>query len=179
MPGSTSLRHLKDVCLIQVPVKTSLCRAKLVSLTQVPISTSLRRLKLVYFIYAPMRHHKDVSNRSDEFMYQLRRHGDVSAWSGEFKLVTKMDKFLLRTISVNFLGVSGGSVFLRQHLVRHWYVSQTQVLVVTLLRRPKLVGFIYVPVRRRKDVSNKSVSLTYQLRRRHDVLAWSATSRPL
>ena len=45
--------------------------AKLVSLTQVPVSTSLRRLKFVGFIYAPLRRNKDVSNRSDEFMYQL------------------------------------------------------------------------------------------------------------
>ena len=31
-------------------------------------------------------------------------------------------------------------------------VSLTEVRVGTLLRRLKLVGFIYVPVRRRKDV---------------------------
>ena len=110
MPGSTLLRLLKDV-----------------SLTYVPVSTSLRRLKLVGFIYAPVRRHKDVSNRSDEFMYQLRRHGDVSAWSGAFKLVTKMGQFLLRTISVNFLGVSAGSVSLRHQLVRCYNVSKTSV----------------------------------------------------
>ena len=34
-------------------------------------------------------------------------------------------------------------------------------------------------MRRRKDVSNRSVSLTYQFRRRDDVSAWSATSRPI
>ena len=33
-------------------------------------------------------------------------------------------------------------------------------------------------MRRRKDVSNRSLSLTYQFRRRDDVSAWSATSRP-
>ena len=58
-------------------------------------------------------------------------------------------------------------------------VTLTQVPVGTSLRRLKLVGFIYVPVRRRKDVSDRSVSLTYQLRRRDDVLAWSAMSQPI
>ena len=58
-------------------------------------------------------------------------------------------------------------------------VTLTQVPVVTSLRRLKLVGFIYVTVKRPKDVSNRSVSLTYQLRRRDDVLAWSATSQPI
>ena len=89
----------------------------------------LVRLKLVSFIYAPVRRHKDVSNRSDEFIcqliYQLRRHRDVSAWSGAFRLVTKIDQFLLRTISVNFLGVSGGSFSLRYQLVRCYNVSKT------------------------------------------------------
>ena len=146
-----------------------------------------------------MRRQKDVSNRSDELTYQLRRHDDVSAWSGAFKLVTKMDQFLLRTISVNFLGVSGGSVSLRHQLVRCYNVSKTFVSfryqlwrlcdvlswsvslryqLLTSLWRLKLVDFIYVPVRRRKGVSNRSVSLTYQLRLRDDILAWSATSRP-
>ena len=58
-------------------------------------------------------------------------------------------------------------------------VTLTQVPVGTSLQRLKLVGFIYVTVRRRKDVSNRSASLTYQLRRRDDVLAWSATSQPI
>ena len=58
-------------------------------------------------------------------------------------------------------------------------VSLTQVPVGTSLQHLKLIGFIYVPVRRRKDVSNKSVLLTYQLPRRDDVLAWSATSQPI
>ena len=34
-------------------------------------------------------------------------------------------------------------------------------------------------MRRRKDVSNRSASFTYQLRRHDDVSAWSATSRPI
>ena len=34
---------------------------------------------------------------------------------------------------------------------------------------------IYVPVRRRKNVPNRSVLLTYQLRCRDDVSAWSKT----
>ena len=79
---------------------------------KMPGSTSLRRLKLVDFIYAPVRRHKDVSNRSDKFIYQLiyhlRRHGDISVWSWAFRLATKMSQFLLGTISVNFLGVSSG-----------------------------------------------------------------------
>ena len=53
---------------------------------------------MVGFIYVPVRRHKEVSNRSDELTYQLRRHDDVSAWSGIFKLVTKMGQFLLRTM---------------------------------------------------------------------------------
>ena len=42
-----------------------------------------------------------------------------------------------------------------------------------------MVGFIHVPVRLRKDGSNRCVSLTYQLRRRNDVLVWSETSQPI
>ena len=57
--------------------------------------------------------------------------------------------------------------------------SLTYVPIGTSLRRLKLVGFIHVPVRRRKDVSNRSISLTYQLWHRYDVLAWYATSRPI
>ena len=41
------------------------------------------------------------------------------------------------------------------------------------LRRLKFVGFIYIPVRRHKDVSNRSEELTHQLRRHDDVSAWS------
>ena len=120
---------------------------------------SLRRLKLVGFIYAPVRRHKDVSNRSDKFMYQLRRHGDVSVWAGAFKLVTKMDQFLLRTISVNFLGISGGSVSLRHQLVRCYNVSKTSVSF-----RYQLWGLC--------DVLSGSVSLRYQLLCRYDVSDW-------
>ena len=58
-------------------------------------------------------------------------------------------------------------------------VTLTQVPVGTSLRRLKLVGFIHVPMRRREDVSNRSVSLTYQLRRRDDVLGWSETSQSI
>ena len=45
----------------------------------------------------------------------------------------------------------------------------------SLLLRLKLVGFIYISVRRGKDVSDRSSLLTYQLRRRDDVSAWSRT----
>ena len=58
----------------------------------------LWRLKLVGLVYVPVRRHKDISNRSDELTYQLRRHDYVLAWSGMFKLVTKMDQFLLHTM---------------------------------------------------------------------------------
>ena len=34
-------------------------------------------------------------------------------------------------------------------------------------------------MRRRKDVANRSVSITYQLRHHDDVSAWSTTSRPI
>ena len=58
-------------------------------------------------------------------------------------------------------------------------VTLNYVPVGTSLQRLKLVSFIYVPVRRRKNISNRSVSLTYQWWRRDDVLAWSATSQPI
>ena len=92
-------------------------------------------------------------------MYQLQRHGDVSAWSGAFRLVAKMGQFLLHTISVNFLGVSGGSVSLRHQLVRCYNVSKTSV------------SFRY-QLRRLCDVVSRSVSLSYQLLRRYDVSNW-------
>ena len=41
------------------------------------------------------------------------------------------------------------------------------------LRHLKSVGFIYVPERRRRDASNRSISLTYKLWRHDDALAWS------
>ena len=62
---------------------------------------SLRRLKLVSFIYTLVRRHQIVSKKSDELTYQLRRHNDVSAWFGTFKLVTSVNfisQFLLRTM---------------------------------------------------------------------------------
>ena len=43
----------------------------------------------------------------------------------------------------------------------------------TSLRGLKLVCFIYVLVRRRKNISNRSLLLMYQLRHRGDVSAWS------
>ena len=103
MPDSTLLRRLKDVSIIQVPVKTSLRCANLVSLTQAPVGTSLRRLKLVGFNYVLVRRHKDVSNRSAESTYQLLLHDDASVWSGTFKLVTKMNQFLLHTMQYTSL----------------------------------------------------------------------------
>ena len=54
-------------------------------------------------------------------------------------------------------------------------VSLTNVPVGRSPRRLKLVGFFYVPVRSRKNVSNRPVLLTYQFRRRDDVSAWSRT----
>ena len=47
--------------------------------------------------------------------------------------------------------------------------------VVILLGDLRLVDFVYVPLRRRKDVSNRPVLLTYQLRRRDNVSAWSSS----
>ena len=58
-------------------------------------------------------------------------------------------------------------------------VSLSQVSIGTSLRRLKLVNRIYVPKRRHKNVSNRSVSMTYQLQRCDDVSAWSAMSRPI
>ena len=48
-----------------------------------------------------------------------------------------------------------------------------------LLQRLKFVGFFYVPMRHHKDVSNRFISFTYQLRHRDDISAWSATSWPI
>ena len=89
----------------------------------------------------------DVTKASQiaELTYKLRRHDDVSAWSGKFKLVTEMGQFLLCT--VDFLGVTGGSVFLRYQLVRCYNVSKT------------------------------SVSFRYQLWRLCDMLSWSVSLR--
>ena len=99
-----------------------------------------------------------------------------------------------------FFGISGDSVSLRYRLVRNYNISKKSVsfthqlwrlcdvlswsvlLRYQLVPRPwrlKFVGFLYVPMRRHKDVLNRSVSFTYQLRRLADVLAWSATSWPI
>ena len=48
-------------------------------------------------------------------------------------------------------------------------LSLTQVPVGTSLRHLKLLGFIYVPVRRRKSISNRSDLLTYQSKHRDDL----------
>ena len=58
-------------------------------------------------------------------------------------------------------------------------VSPTEVSIGTSLRRFKLVGFIIVPIGRRKDVRNRSVSFTFQLWRHDDISACSATFRPI
>ena len=68
------------------------------------------------------------------------------------------------------------SVSFRYHLkclcdMLSWSVS----LRYQLVWRLKLVGFIYVPVKCRKNVSRRSVLLTYQLRRCDDVLSLSRT----
>ena len=114
-----------------------------------------------------MRHRKDVSNGSDELTYQLQLHDDVSAWSGMFKLVTKMVQFLLCVYcAVNFLGVSGGSVSLTYKLVRCYNVSKMSVLFRYQLWH--LCDEISWPVSlryqlvRRYDVSNRSVLFMYQ-----------------
>ena len=176
------LQHLKDVGIIQVPAEMSLQRVKLVSLTQVPVGTSLRRLKLVGFIYVPVRRCKNVSNRSVLLTHQLRRD-DVSAWSRAFKLVSKMGQFLLgtrqyvyrhlpwfsfikvpvRTLLQHLKDIGIIQVLIVIFLRRVKLVSLTQVLIGTLLQCLKLVGFIYVPMRCRKDATNRPVSFTYQL----------------
>ena len=53
--------------------------------------------------------------------------------------------------------------------------SLTSVSGGTSLRRLRLVGFIFVPVRRCKNASNSSVLLTCQMRHCDDVSAWSRT----
>ena len=64
-------------------------------------------------------------------------------------------------------------------LRRATLVIPTQVPVVASLRRLKLGEFICVAMRRLKDLSNRSVSLTYQFRRCYDVSAQSVTSQPI
>ena len=131
--------------------------------------------------------------------YQLRRLDDVSAWSRMFKLVTKMCQFLLITRqnvfatsqvvqyllgTSQYVGTKSQDVCLIQvpvvtFLRRDKLVSLTQVPVGTLLRRLRLVGFTYVLLRRRKEVSNRSASLTYWQQRRDDASTWSAISQPI
>ena len=62
----------------------------------------VRRLKLVEFFYAPVRHCRNVSNRSVLSTYKLRRCDAVSAWSRTLKLVAKMGQFILGTKAVHF-----------------------------------------------------------------------------
>ena len=90
--------------------------------------------QIVRFYLHTSKTSKDVSNRSDELTYQLRRHDDVSAWSGMFKLVTKMGQFLLRTMQYTPL----------PRRLR-WF-SLFKVPASTLLQRLKDVGLIWVPV---------------------------------
>ena len=120
---------------------------KLVSLTQVPVATSLRCLKLVEFFYVPVRHCKNVSDRSVLLAYQLKRCDDLSAWSTTLKLVTKMGQFLLGTKAVHFSQTSGGSASLKYQLVRRY------------------------------NISKASLSFSYQLRPLCDVLSWSVSLR--
>ena len=58
-------------------------------------------------------------------------------------------------------------------------ISLTYVSIGTSLRRLKLGGLNYVPMKRHKDVSNRSLSFTDKSQRRDDVSAGSATSRPI
>ena len=181
----TLLRRLKDASLIQVPAETSLRRVNWVSLTYVPVSTSLRRLRLTGFFYVQVRRCENVSNRSVLLTYQLRRRDDISAWSRTFKLVNKVDQFLLGNRQYVFRHLQQFSLIrvpASTSLQRLEDVGLIKVLVVTTLpcaklvhrtrtslRCLKLVGFISVPMRRHKDITNRSISLTYQLRRLNDV----------
>lgn len=108
------------------------------------------------------------------------------------KLVNKWSQLLFATKAVHVYGASRTPTSLLLQRLRdvgliHVLVvaflrcikllSLTYVAVGTSLRRFKLIDFIYVPVIRRKDVSNRSISLRYQLRCRDDFSAWSTTSR--
>ena len=55
------------------------------------------------FFYVPVRHRKNVSNRSVLLTYQLRCRDDVSALSRTLNLVAKMGQFLLGAKAVHFL----------------------------------------------------------------------------
>ena len=113
----------------------------------VSLRYQLRCLKLVEFFYVPVRHCKNVSDRSVLLTYQLRRCDDLSAWSTTLKLVTKMGQFLLGTKAVYFSQTYGGSTSLRYQLVRRYNISKTPV------------------------------SFSYQLRPLCDVLSWSVSFR--
>ena len=139
-----SLRRLKEVSLIQVPVKMSLRYAKLVSLTQVPVGTSLKHLRLVCFIHVPGRRHKYIANRSAELTYQLRQ-------------------VMMRPQHGTRRFVLCSTIF--RHV--RWF-SLFKVPASTLIQLFKDVGLIQVPVvtlRRVKLVSLSQVSIGMQLRR--------------
>ena len=108
------------------------------------------------FFYVPVRRHRNASNRPVLVTYQLRRRGYVSAWQGHSNLGTMQYVFW--------------------HL--RWF-SLIKVSIGTSSQPLNLVGFIYIPMRRCKDVTNRSVSFTYQLQHHDDVSAWSVTSRPI
>ena len=88
-----------------------------------------------------MRRHKNVSHRSDELTYQLRLHDDVPAWSGIFKLVTKMGQFPASMLLKRLKDVGLISVPVMTSLRRVKLVSLTYAPVGTSLQRLKLVGF--------------------------------------
>ena len=147
----------------------------------------------------PVRRRQNFSNRSVSLTYQLRCRDDVSAWSRTFKLVSEMGQFLLGTKQYVFQHLrwfnlikvpateslprlkDAGLIYVLvvTSLRRVKLVSLTKILIGSSSRRLKLVGFIHLPMRRPKDVTNRSVSFTYQLRRQDNVSAWSATSRPI
>ena len=103
------------------------------------------------FFYLPVRRPRNTSNRPVLLTYQLRRRDYVSAWQGHSNLSTRQYVFW--------------------HLIK--------VSIGTSLQRLKLVGFIYIPLRRCKDVTNRSISFTYQLHHHDEIPAWSRKSRPI
>ena len=127
-----------------------------------------------------MRHCRNVSNRSVLLTYQLRYWDDVSAWSRTLQLVSKIDQFLSDTKTVHFSQTFGGSASLKYQLIHHYNISKTSVSFRYYLQPPQrvrlvsLTGFIFLLMRRHKDVTNRSVSFTYKLRRHVDDSAWFA-----
>ena len=95
--------------------------------------------------YVPLRHCRNISNRSVLLTQQLRRD-DVSAWSRTLKLVTKLGQFLLGTKAVHFSQTSGGSASLRPVLRHIKNVGLTQLLLATYLRRHKQACLIQIQV---------------------------------